>query len=186
MKPALSCSLLSWQINWLPFSLENIFLLSCPFLLISFLDKTNVFPSTFPCRSCFLSLLLLLLLFSGLSASFFEGGVPLSKAVQLMSHPFWAEWNCYLLCLLCNITINLSQNGIYFFFLRTESYSWLSFNLQLPATPSSSSTLLLAHWFVTVVNFSVWFLAPKCSSMHYTLTACHFPDDMATIVSPIC
>lgn len=87
----------------------------------------------------------LLWILSNLSVSFLEGGVA-NRIKQSSWYLTTSEQECnsYLLCLLCNTTINLSQNCICFiFFLKTDCYYWLTSSCQLTAIPTSSPAVLL-------------------------------------------
>lgn len=118
---------------------------------------------------------------------FLRGWCPtLDKAVQLMSHHFWAACNRYLLCLVCNMTINLSQKCIYFIFFKkkeTECHYWLIFNVQLPATSRSP---LQGCWLIGLSLWCIWLLAPKCNTKHLTFTACYLTNDMSSTISLPC
>lgn len=117
---------------------------------------------------------------------FLRGWCPtLDKAVQLMSHHFWVACNRYLLWLVWNMTINLSQKCIYFTFLKKNRKPLLTHivNLQLPATPRSP---LQCCWLIGLSLCCIWFLAPKCSTKHLIYTACHLTNDMSSTISFPC
>lgn len=126
----------------------------------------------------------LLWILSNLSVSFLEGGVA-NRIKQSSWYLTTSEQECnsYLLCLLCNTAINLSQNCICFIFLKTDCYYWLTFSCRLTAIPTSSPAVLLPLAFL-LLHFSISFLKPKGIAMylHYFVplyqwyTECHFSN----------
>lgn len=134
------------ETNWLPFSLGNILLLSCPFPLFSFSRLNKCISVNFSMWAMHTNSLITpvapLWILSNSSVSVLEGGVP--NWIKLSSWCLTTSEQCnsYLLCLCCNTTINLSQSCICFIFLKAESCYWLTFSWQLAAVPRSSSAVL--------------------------------------------
>lgn len=186
------------ETNWLPFSLGNILLLSCPFPLFSFSRLNKCISLNFSMwvmlTNSLITPVALLWILSNSSVSFLEGGVPnwIKRSSSCLTTS--EQCNSYLLRLLYNITINLSQNCICFIFLKAESCYWLTFagnSLLSPDRPQQWSGLsvccgaflksqvqrtsillraiLSMIWQMSFLQFAKILLDPD----HFLPTACH-------------